>query len=58
MAYDRCMMDKETLILALQQKLKEDMDTPENVHYNEGIIDAIQVIEKHFLQHKHKKHAP
>jgi hypothetical protein len=30
-------MKEETIISALQSKLKEDMDTPENVHYNAGI---------------------
>jgi len=52
------MMDKDTLILALQKKLREDMDTPDNVNYNEGIIDAIAEIEKHCLPQKHKQHAP
>jgi hypothetical protein len=55
MAYDRCRMNKETLILALQRKLREDMDTPENVHYNEGIIAAIEVVEKQFAQEKAKQ---
>ncbi len=41
-------MDKDTLILALQQKLREDMIIPENVHYNEGIIDAIEVVENQY----------
>jgi hypothetical protein len=46
MTYDDPVMDKDTLIQALQRKLKEDMDSPENVQYNEGIIDAIEVVEK------------
>ena len=41
-------MQEETIISALQSKLKEDMDIPENVHYNEGIIDAIAEVEKQF----------
>jgi hypothetical protein len=49
MTYDHATMDQDAVILALQQKLREDMDTPENVHYNEGIIDAIAEIEKHSL---------
>ena len=48
MTYDQYMMDKDTLILALQQKLREDMLNPENVHYNEGIIDAIEEVEKQY----------
>jgi hypothetical protein len=48
-------MDEETLIHALQSKLKEDMDTPENVHYNEGIIDAIEEVKKQYLLQKPKK---
>jgi hypothetical protein len=39
-------MDKDTLIQALQSKLREHMENPENVQYNEGIIDAIEVVEK------------
>jgi hypothetical protein len=45
-------MKEETIILALQNKLKEDMDIPENVHYNEGIIDAIEEVKKQYLLHK------
>jgi hypothetical protein len=48
-------MDEETIIRALQSKLKEDMDTPENVHYNAGIIDAIEDVKKQYLLHKPKK---
>jgi hypothetical protein len=48
-------MDNQTLILALQKKLKEDMDTPENVYYNEGIIDTIKEIEKQSLRHERKQ---
>ena len=54
MAYDWCRMDKDTLILALQMKLKEDMDIPENVQYNEGIIDAIEVVENQYLLQNRK----
>jgi hypothetical protein len=55
MTYDQCRMDKETVMQVLRQKLKEDMDLPENVHYNEGIIDAIQEIEKLDALHKLQK---
>ena len=48
-------MDKDTLILALQMKLKEDMDIPENVQYNEGIIDAIAVGENQYQRQKLKQ---
>jgi hypothetical protein len=48
-------MDEETIIRALQSKLKEDMDTPENVHYNAGIIDAIEDVKKQYLLHNPKK---
>jgi hypothetical protein len=48
-------MDEETIIRALQSKLKEDMDTPEDVHYNEGIIDAIVEVKKQYLLQKLKK---
>ena len=50
-------MDKDTLILALQQKLKEDMTIPENVQYNEGTIDTIEVVEKLYRLHKPKQPA-
>ena len=42
-------MEEETIIRALQGKLKEDMDTPENVHYNAGIIDTIEEVKKQYL---------
>jgi hypothetical protein len=48
-------MDEETMIRALQSKLRENMDTPENVHYNEGIIDAIEEVKKQYLLQKSKK---
>jgi hypothetical protein len=48
-------MDEETMIRALQSKLRENMDTPENVHYNEGIIDAIEEVKKQYLLQKPKK---
>jgi hypothetical protein len=37
-------MKEETIIQALQSKLKEDMETPENVHFNDGIITAIEEV--------------
>ena len=48
-------MDQATIITALQSKLKEDMTIPENVHYNEGIIDAIEEVEKQCALEKVKK---
>jgi hypothetical protein len=47
-------MEEQTIIQALQGKLKEDMDTPEDVHYNEGIIDAIEEVKKQYLLHRKK----
>jgi hypothetical protein len=55
MTYDTSTMDKDILIQALQSKLREDMDTPANVHYNEGIIDAIEVVEKYYASNKPKQ---
>jgi hypothetical protein len=48
-------MKEETLIQALQKKLKEDMETPENVYYNAGIIDAIEEVKKQYLLQKLKQ---
>jgi hypothetical protein len=48
------MIDQATLITALQSKLREDMETKENVHYNEGIIDAIEEVKKQYLLHEPK----
>ena len=48
-------MEEETIIRALQGKLKEDMDTPENVHYNAGIIDTIEEVKKQYLLQTQKK---
>jgi hypothetical protein len=45
-------MKEETIIHALQSKFKEDMETPENVHYNEGIIDAIEEVKKQYRLQK------
>jgi hypothetical protein len=45
-------MDQATLIAALQSKLREDMETPEDVHYNEGIIAAIEEVKKQYLLEK------
>jgi hypothetical protein len=56
MTYDRCRMDKQTLILALQKKIKEtDMDIPENVHFNDGIITAINVVKLQYRLEELKK---
>jgi hypothetical protein len=49
-------MDKQTLILALQKKIKEtDMDIPENVHFNDGIITAINVVKLQYRLEELKK---
>jgi hypothetical protein len=38
-----------TIIQALQSKIKEkDMDIPENVHFNDGIIAAIEEVKKQY----------
>jgi hypothetical protein len=42
-------MKEETIIQALQGKLKEDMETPENVHFNDGIITAIEEVKRQYL---------
>jgi hypothetical protein len=40
----------------LQSKIKEkDMDIPENVHFNEGIITAIEEVKKQYLLEKLKR---
>jgi hypothetical protein len=54
MTYDDSTMNKDTIITALQSKLREDMETKENVHYNEGIIDAIEVVEEQYALEKAK----
>ncbi len=48
-------MDQVTLITALQNKLREDMETKENVHYNEGIIDAIEEVKKQYVLEAQEK---
>jgi hypothetical protein len=48
-------MDEETIIRALQGKLKEDMDIPENVHFNDGMITAIEEVKKQYLLEKLKR---
>ena len=45
-----------TIVQALQSKLREDMETTENVHYNVGIIAAIEEIEKQYSLEAHEKH--
>jgi hypothetical protein len=46
-------MKQETLIQALQSKIKEkDMDIPENVHFNDGIITAIEEVKRQYLLQK------
>ena len=58
MTYDTSHMDQATLITALQGKLREDMETMENVHYNEGIIDAIEEVKRQYRLEAHKKQTP
>jgi hypothetical protein len=48
-------MKEETIIQALQSKLKEDMEIPENVHFNDGIITAIEEVKKQYLLQKLKQ---
>jgi hypothetical protein len=48
-------MEEATIISALQGKLKEDMDSPENVHFNDGIITAIKEVKKQYLLQKLKR---
>ena len=55
MTYDTSTMDQATLITALQSKLREDMQTKENVHYNEGIIDAIEEVRKQYALEQAKE---
>jgi hypothetical protein len=48
-------MTEETLTQALRNKLKEkDMDIPETVHYNAGIIDAIEEVQRQYALEKVK----
>ena len=48
-------MEEQTIIQALQERLKENMDTPEDVYYNAGIIDAIEEVKKQYLLEKLKR---
>jgi hypothetical protein len=48
-------MQEETIIQALQRKLKEDMDTPEEVYFNEGIIAAIEEVKRQYLLQKQQQ---
>jgi hypothetical protein len=46
-------MKQERLITALQSKIKEtDMDIPENVHFNDGMITAIEEVKRQYLLEK------
>jgi hypothetical protein len=46
-------MKQETLITALQSKIKEtDMDIPETVHFNDGMITAIEEVKRQYLLEK------
>jgi hypothetical protein len=46
-------MKQAILISALQSKIKEtDMDIPETVHFNDGIITAIEEVKKQYLLEK------
>jgi hypothetical protein len=49
-------MKQETIISALQNKIKEkDVDIPETVHFNDGIITAIEEVKKQYLLEKLKR---
>jgi hypothetical protein len=49
-------MKEATIIRTLQSKIKEkDMDIPENVHFNDGIITAIEEVKKQYLLEKLKR---
>jgi hypothetical protein len=49
-------MDQVTLITALQSKIKEkDMDIPENVHFNDGMITAIEEVKRQYLLEQLKR---
>jgi hypothetical protein len=49
-------MKEATIIRALQSKIEEkDMDIPENVHFNDGIITAIEEVKKQYLLEKLKR---
>jgi hypothetical protein len=49
-------MKQKTLICALQSKIKEkDMEIPENVHFNDGIITAIEEVRKQYLLEQLKR---
>jgi hypothetical protein len=51
-------MDKDTLIQVFRKLLKEDMDTPEDVFYNAGVIDCIKKVEEQSQPQEHKKQTP
>ena len=49
-------MKEATIIRTLQSKIKEkDMDIPETVHFNDGIITAIEEVKKQYLLEKLKR---
>jgi hypothetical protein len=48
-------MKQATIIQALQSKLKEDMDSPENAHFNDGIVTAIEEVKRQYLLQKLKR---
>jgi hypothetical protein len=49
-------MKEATIIRTLQSKIKEkDMDIPENVHFNDGIITTIEEVKKQYLLEKLKR---
>jgi hypothetical protein len=42
-------MKEEMIISALQSKIKEkDMDIPETVHFNDGMITAIEEVKRQY----------
>jgi hypothetical protein len=49
-------MKQATLISALQSKIKEtDMDIPETVHFNDGMITAIEEVKRQYLLEQLKR---
>jgi hypothetical protein len=55
-------MKEEMIISALQSKIKEkDMDIPETVHFNDGMITAIEEVKRQYrleqIERKRKQHS-
>jgi hypothetical protein len=45
-------MDKDEIIQALRGLIREEKETERDVHYNEGVIDAIKKVEALALRNK------